>query len=98
MLFPVSQALGDLSYDPFMTTKTLPLKHSMNLSPVRLALLLIPFVLACFVLSPKARAVDPPPVGGYSGQNTATGEDALFSLTLGTVNTLSVITPCITAR
>jgi endosialidase-like protein len=47
----------------------------------------MPLVLACCALSPKARAVDPPPVGGYSGQNTATGEDALFSLTLGTVNT-----------
>jgi Chaperone of endosialidase len=58
----------------------------MNCESLR-ALLLIPLLLGCFALSPKARAVEPPPVGGYSGQNTATGEDALFSLTLGTVNT-----------
>jgi hypothetical protein len=69
-----------------MKATTLPLRTPMNCSSLR-ALLLIPLLLACFTLSPKARAVDPPPGGGYSGQNTATGEDALFSLTLGTVNT-----------
>src|SRR4051812_44023765 len=36
---------------------------------------------------PGARAVDPPPDGGYSGQNTAEGENALFSLTSGFDNT-----------
>ena len=34
-----------------------------------------------------ARAVDPPPDGGYPNQNTAEGEDALFSLTTGSDNT-----------
>jgi len=58
----------------------------MNRSPLR-AFLLIPFVLACFALSPTARAVDPPPDGGYPGDNTAEGTDALFSLTGGTENT-----------
>jgi hypothetical protein len=43
--------------------------------------------LACFVLSPTARAVDPPPDGGYPGHNTAEGKNALFSLTTGTDNT-----------
>src|SRR5215471_5733089 len=43
--------------------------------------------LACFVLSPTTRTVDPPPDGGYPNQNTAEGEDALFSLTTGTDNT-----------
>ena len=38
-------------------------------------------MLACFALSPSAQAVDPPPDGGYPGNNTAEGEDALFSLT-----------------
>jgi hypothetical protein len=37
-------------------------------------------VVACFALSPPARAVVPAPDGGYPGQNTAEGEDALFSL------------------
>ena len=36
-----------------------------------------------------ARAVDPPPDGGYPNQNTAEGcEDALFSLTTGSGNTV----------
>jgi hypothetical protein len=38
-------------------------------------------------LSSTARAVDPPPDGGYPNQNTAEGEDALFSLTTGADNT-----------
>jgi hypothetical protein len=37
--------------------------------------------LAWVALSPAARAVDPPPDGGYANDNTAEGEDALFSLT-----------------
>ena len=44
-------------------------------------------MLACFALSPTARAVDPPPDGGYPNANTAEGEDALFSLTSGSDNT-----------
>ncbi len=42
--------------------------------------LLVPFVLACFALSPTARAVDPPPDGGYPNQNTAEADNALFDL------------------
>jgi hypothetical protein len=43
--------------------------------------------LACFALSPTGRAVVPPPDGGYPGQNTAEGDDALLNLTTGTENT-----------
>ncbi len=45
--------------------------------------------LACFALSPTARAQlpSPTPDGGYPGENTAEGDDALFSLTTGTDNT-----------
>ncbi|MGH9893918.1 MAG: hypothetical protein ACREA0_18425 [bacterium] len=35
----------------------------------------------CFALSPTARAVNPPPDGGYPGNNTAVGDAALSSLT-----------------
>jgi hypothetical protein len=45
------------------------------------------FALACFALAPQARAVFPPPDGGYPGQNTAEGDSALFSLTTGVSNT-----------
>src|SRR5437762_13136635 len=59
----------------------------MNRSPLRRRLLLIPLVLVCFALSPTARAVDPPPDGGYPNFNTAEGQDALFALTTGFGNT-----------
>ena len=48
---------------------------------------LIAFGLTCFGLLPAAQAVNPPPDGGYSVDNTAEGEDALFSLTFGAGNT-----------
>ena len=48
---------------------------------------LIPLALAWLALSPTARAVDPPPDGGYPNENTAEGEDALFRLTTGIHNT-----------
>jgi hypothetical protein len=67
-----------------MNTTTLPLRHSMNLSPVRLALILIPFVLACFAFSPQARAECR---DGCDGLNTFQGEDALSSVTIGFYDT-----------
>jgi len=45
------------------------------------------FAFACFALLPNAKAVVPTPDGGYPNQNTAEGQDALFSLTTGTDNT-----------
>src|SRR4029453_9717241 len=45
--------------------------------------------LACFGMSPLARAVDPPPDGGYPNGNTAEGDNGLFSLTFGVNNTAS---------
>src|SRR5438128_6027515 len=44
-------------------------------------------VLGCFSLSPTARALNPPPDGGYRNQTTAEGDGALFSLTTGADNT-----------
>ena len=48
---------------------------------------LVAFALACFALSPAARAVSPPPDGGYAGFNTAEGQNALLGLTTGQGNT-----------
>jgi hypothetical protein len=53
---------------------------------------LITFALVCFALVQNAKAVLPPPDGGYGppdygAGNTAEGQDALFSLTSGAVNT-----------
>jgi len=68
---------------------TLHLRKSINRSPLRCGLLLIPLALACFALAPAARAALPPPTpdGGYPNGNTAEGSGALFSLTTGTNNT-----------
>jgi trimeric autotransporter adhesin len=60
------------------------LTQSKNTTVLRVLTVL---TLACFAVSPTARAVDPPPDGGYPNQNTAEGENALFSLTTGDHNT-----------
>ena len=59
----------------------------MTPSTARRGLLLIPLLLACFALLPRAQAVVPAPDGGYPGNNTAEGTNALNSLTTGINNT-----------
>jgi hypothetical protein len=84
-----------------MKTTTLPLKHSMNRTPYQLGLLLIPLVLACFGLSPQARATcqnscltnentvlgDDALLNNTGDANTAIGSQALFSNATGASNT-----------
>jgi hypothetical protein len=73
--------------DPMKTTIPLA-RYSIRRSPLRHGLFLIPLVLAAFAVSPTAKAqLSPPPDGGYAGNNTAEGNDALFSLTTGMDNT-----------
>src|SRR6266568_5315640 len=67
-----------------MKTTALPLRNSINRSPVR-AFLLIPFVLACFALSPRAQAVCQE--GCLTNNNTVLGDNALFFNTTGSQNT-----------
>jgi Chaperone of endosialidase len=50
-------------------------------------LFLIPLLIAYAVFSQAAQALNPPPDGGYTGGNTAEGQDALLSLTTGRYNT-----------
>jgi hypothetical protein len=56
---------------------------------LRRGLFLIPLVLtlAGLALAPVARALRPPPDGGYPNETTAEGDGALFSLTTGFGNT-----------
>jgi hypothetical protein len=49
---------------------------------------LIAFALVCFVLLPKAHAVNPPLDGGYPGFNTAEGTNALFNLNIAGASTI----------
>jgi hypothetical protein len=67
-----------------MKTTTLPLRNSMNRRSYPLALFLILLALACFALSPQARAVCQE--GCLTNQNTVVGDAALFNNT-GTQNT-----------
>jgi len=69
--------------NPVQLTEVIdPIQNSLRPSPWRCRALIISlaFGIACFTISPTARAVDPPPDGGYPNDNTAEGEDALFSL------------------
>ena len=67
---------------------TLRLRKSIGRATAGRAFLFIMLALTCIALSSTARAqLSPPPDGGYPGNNTAEGTDALFSLTTGTDNT-----------
>jgi hypothetical protein len=83
----MNQKKSENCYNYHMKTTTLPLRNSMNRLPLRYGFLLIPLEIVCLGLSPTARAVTPAPDGGYPGQNTAEGTNALFSLTTGFYNT-----------
>ena len=61
-----------------MKTTTFPLRHSLNRSSCRFALL-IPLAFACFALSPQARATCQQ--GCLTNENTVLGDDALLNNT-----------------
>ena len=48
---------------------------------------LITFALVCFAVIQNTQAISPAPDGGYSGGNTAEGQNSLLSLTSGIYNT-----------
>ena len=66
--------------------KTQTSRNPINRSPLRSGFLLASVALAWFAFSSTARALNPPPDGGYPGFNTAEGQKALFSLTTGVGN------------
>ena len=68
-----------------MKTKRRPTPNLVSRSSYPHAAIII--ALAGLALSPVAQAVVPAPGGGYAGNNTAEGTNALFSLTSGTDNT-----------
>src|SRR5438132_14270156 len=84
-----------------MKTKTSLSRNSISRSPLRNGFFLIALILACFALSPAARAVcqegcltnqntvlgDDALLNNTGPNNTAVGFDALFSNTTGHENT-----------
>jgi len=69
-----------------MKTRIITKRNRATASPLRRALLLMLTLLACLALLSTVQAVSPPPDGGYGGNNTAEGTDALFHLTTGVWN------------
>jgi trimeric autotransporter adhesin len=64
------------------------LRNSGNRSSRRRGSILIPLgLVALLTILTKAQAVSPAPDGGYAGGNTAEGQNALQSLTVGIYNT-----------
>ncbi len=62
-------------------------KHTKTITNIAYPAIAL-FALACFALAPITQAqLSPPPDGGYPNQNTAEGDNALFSLTVGGDNT-----------
>jgi FG-GAP repeat len=57
-----------------MENKLMHTKRQLIRNLIRLIAILL--TVGLLALSPAARAVDPPPDGGYPGQNTGVGEDA----------------------
>src|SRR2546423_1036635 len=71
-------------------TRSLPgVRTLMNPLPLRRGVpsVALAVALSLFALSPTARAVSPPPDGGYPNQNTAEGQFSLYHLTTGVDNT-----------
>jgi len=66
--------------------KTQTSRNPINRSPLRSGFLLASVALTWLAFSSTARALNPPPDGGYPGFNTAEGQKALFSLTTGVGN------------
>jgi hypothetical protein len=66
---------------------TTPSPNYIHRSLARSVWLLVSLLIACFGFLPNAQAVSPPPDGGYPNNNTAEGDNALFSLTTGNNNT-----------
>ena len=62
------------------------MKHSIE-SKIAAFIVWAAAALSCLGLLPTAQAVNPPPEGGYPGNNTAVGDNALQNLTTGINNT-----------
>jgi len=73
-----------------LNTATLPTPNLISRSSLRRGFRVVFLVLGLFALSPTARAVDPPPDGGYPNGNTAEGDQALNSLMDGYVGNTAI--------
>jgi hypothetical protein len=70
----------------FMSTNGQGSCHAVAMKTHIRSILITLAFLSPAIIEPSARAVVPPPDGGYPGGNTAEGQNALLSLTTGTFN------------
>src|SRR5258708_14355389 len=70
-----------------LKTIIIAVRNLIHLATAGCGFLLVVLALACSGLLRTARAVTPAPDGGYSGNNTAEGTNALKSLTSAADNT-----------
>jgi hypothetical protein len=85
---PIPSVITSLSRP--LLRRGLPRKQQLPRTPATWIIrgfVFIAFALAWFELAPTTQAVVPAPDGGYPNQNTAEGDEALFSLTTGIGNT-----------
>src|SRR5215469_18210034 len=90
MLFPVALFARSAQQFHTSTRRGKERKHSMNRSNHLKKATAVCFVALGFTWlfpSGTVKAVNPPPDGGYANNNTAEGQQALFSLTTGSSNT-----------
>src|SRR5438045_5916169 len=69
--------------NPFSTATLHDIPSQISRPPLRRCFPVVLLMLGLFALSLTARAVDPPPDGGYPLGNTAEGDNALQSVTSG---------------
>jgi Chaperone of endosialidase len=82
--YPAALQVATTIFEALMST---PERDSFKLLPMKTTIRLFLALLCLSIAEPKAQAVIPPPDGGYPGGNTAEGQNALQSLTIGTYNT-----------
>jgi len=85
-LLPAPPAARLLARRSFVSTGDM-IFPKLSFMKIRTQSILILFSVLCFGLLPVARAVNPPPDGGYPNFTTAEGQNALRNLTTGAANT-----------
>src|SRR5262249_398386 len=75
-----------LQLEQYLEANDMETKMTKTIS-YRLLTISMLLLVGCFALVSAAHAVNPAPDGGYPNDNTAEGDDALFTLTTGSENT-----------
>jgi trimeric autotransporter adhesin len=87
MAYPIATELNELdTFNRDRITRKQETKKMKRMTRIVYATV-VSVIFGCFAPLPSTQAVLPPPEGGYPGNNTAVGENALQNLTTGINNT-----------